>query len=142
MLKLMGNKIFTVFAQKFVYLYQYYFSYFSTKTYDVGTQKNCLNEMILLRAKTNDKIDGLKIIYNFSLNNFIYLNLRISKILLNPCLLVSSADDLCKQFRPRAGPTECRAWSGSKQFDTLMVILKEFFEKNEFERKPADDKKQ
>ena len=109
MLKLMGNKIFTVFAQKFVYLYQYYFSYSSTKTYDVGTQKNCLNEMILLRAKTNDKIDGLKIIYNFSLNNFIYLNLRISKILLNPCLLVSSADDLCKQFRPRAGPTECRA---------------------------------
>ena len=88
MLKLMGNKIFTVFAQKFVYLYQYYFSYSSTKTYDVGTQKNCLNEMILLRAKTNDKIDGLKIIYNFSLNNFIYLNLRISKILLNPCLLV------------------------------------------------------
>ena len=33
-------------------------------------------------------------------------------------LLVSSADNLCKQFGPR---------SGSKLFDTLIVFLKEFF---------------
>ena len=30
-------------------VYQNYFSYFSTKTYVVGTQKNCLNETVLLR---------------------------------------------------------------------------------------------
>ena len=34
------------------------------------------------------------------------------------------------------------AWSGSKQFDTLMVILKEFFKKMNSKEKPADDKKQ
>ena len=33
--------------------------------------------------------------------------------------LLSSADNLCKQFGPRSGP---------KTFDTLIVILKEFFE--------------
>ena len=29
-----------------------------------------------------------------------------------------SADNLCKQFGIRSGPTKCRAWSRSKQFDT------------------------
>ena len=41
--------------------------------------------------------------------------------------LVLSADNFCKQFGPRSGPTKCRAWSVSKLFDTLMVFLKEFF---------------
>ena len=45
-----------------------------------------------------------------------------------------SADNLCKQFRPRSGQTECRAWSGSKLFDTLMVFQKEFFKKVDFEK--------
>ena len=49
-------------------------------------------------------------------------------------LLVSSADNLCKQFRPRSGPTKCRAWSGSKLFETLMEHLKEFFKKVDFEK--------
>ena len=53
-------------------------------------------------------------------------------------LIVSSADNICKQFVPRSGPTNCRACSGSKLFDTLM---KEFFEKVDFEKKSADDKK-
>ena len=55
-------------------------------------------------------------------------------------LLVLSADNLCKQFEPRSGPTKCRARSGSKLFDTLIVFLKEFFEKNHFEKKSVDDK--
>ena len=42
-------------------------------------------------------------------------------------LLVSSADNLCKQFGPRSGLTTCRAWYGSKLFDTLMIFLQEFF---------------
>ena len=29
-------------------VYQIFFSYFWTKTYVVGTQKNCLNEKVLL----------------------------------------------------------------------------------------------
>ena len=45
------------------------------------------------------------------------------------------ADNLCIwQFEPRSGPTQCRSWSGSKQFDTLTVFLKEFFEKDNFEK--------
>ena len=36
---------------------------------------------------------------------------------------------ICKQFGPRSGLTKCRAWSGSKLFDTLTVFLKEFFQK-------------
>ena len=54
---------------------------------------------------------------------------------------MSSADNLCKQFEPRSGPTKCRAWSGTKLFDTLMVFLKEYFWKSWFWKKSADDKK-
>ena len=50
------------------------------------------------------------------------------------CLLMSSADNICKQFGPRSGATKCWAWSGSKLFDTLMLFLKEFFEKIDFEK--------
>ena len=35
-----------------------------------------------------------------------------------------SVDNLSKQFGPRSGPTFCRAWSGSKLFDTLMLLKK------------------
>ena len=45
-----------------------------------------------------------------------------------------SADNLCKQFGPRSGPTKCRACSGLKLFYTRMVFLKEFFEKVDFEK--------
>ena len=45
----------------------------------------------------------------------------------------SYADNLCKQFGPRSGQTKCLAWSESKLFDTLMVFLKELFEKVGFE---------
>ena len=34
------------------------------------------------------------------------------------CLLVSSADNICKQFEYRSGPTKCWAWSESKVFET------------------------
>ena len=39
-------------------------------------------------------------------------------------LLLSSTDNICKQFRPRTGPTfstKCQACSGSKLFDILKV---------------------
>ena len=51
-------------------------------------------------------------------------------------LIVLSADTVCKQLGTRSGPTFCRAWSGSKLFDTLMVFPNEFFEKkkNDFEK--------
>ena len=47
-------------------------------------------------------------------------------------LLLSSADNFCKQFGPR---------SGSKLFDTPMVFLKEFFKKVDFEKKHQTTKK-
>ena len=40
-----------------------------------------------------------------------------------------SADNLCKQFVPRLGPTE------SKPFDTLHMFLKECFERVNFQEK-------
>ena len=44
------------------------------------------------------------------------------------CQPVPSADNLCKQFGPRSGPTKCRARSGSKLFDFMLLFLKEFLE--------------
>ena len=61
--------------------------------------------------------------------------------LLTLCLPVTSADNLGKQFGPRSGPTSRRAWSGSKLFDILMVFLKEFFQKNNFEKNQQTTKK-
>ena len=55
-------------------------------------------------------------------------------------LLVLSADNLGKQFGPRSGPTKRRVWSGFKLFDTLKILLKEFFQKVDW-KKSADDKK-
>ena len=46
---------------------------------------------------------------------------------------LSSADNLCKQFGPRSGPTECQSSSGSRLFD-LIVFLKEWFENVNLER--------
>ena len=56
---------------------------------------------------------------------------------------MSSADNLFKQSGPRPGQTghwACHL-AISKQFDTLIVFLKAFFEKFDFEKKSADDKK-
>ena len=52
--------------------------------------------------------------------------------LLKTLLLTCSctAENLSKQLWPRQGPTKRRAWSGSELFDTLMVFLKDVFEKN------------
>ena len=57
------------------------------------------------------------------------------------CLLVLSADNLCKQLGPRSGLTKHHTWSGSKLFDTLMVFPKEFFEKVDFEKNRQTTKK-
>ena len=43
---------------------------------------------------------------------------------------MSSADNVCKQFGPRSGQTKCQTISGSKLFDTLMVILNFILKKN------------
>ena len=60
---------------------------------------------------------------------------------LNLCLLVSSADNLCKQFGPRSGLTKRRAWSGSNLFDTQMVFLNEFFKNKWFWKNQQTTKK-
>ena len=44
-----------------------YFSYFSTKTYIVGTQINYLNEAVLLSTPKNVRNDGQENIHSFSL---------------------------------------------------------------------------
>ena len=45
---------------------------------------------------------------------------------------MSSADNLCKQFGPKSGP---------ELFDTMKLLLKEFFEKKIILKKSADDNK-
>ena len=56
-------------------------------------------------------------------------------------LLVTSADNFCKQFGPRSGLLERQTWSGSNLFDTQMVFLKEFLEKVDFEKNQQTTKK-
>ena len=46
---------------------------FLNQTYVVGTQKNHLNETVLLSTQTYVKSDGQENIYNFTLKKFIYL---------------------------------------------------------------------
>ena len=58
----------------------------------------------------------------------------VTNLFLTLLSAVSSADNLCKQFGPRSGPTKRRARSGSKLSEPLMVFLKEFFEKVNFEK--------
>ena len=53
------------------------FSFLSTKTYGVATQKNRLNETVPLAPKTYVKTDGKGNFYNFTLEKFVYLNLCI-----------------------------------------------------------------
>ena len=49
-------------------------NFFSTKTYAVSTQKNCLNETVLFSTQNMyDKIYGYKNIYIFMLIYFLYL---------------------------------------------------------------------
>ena len=43
---------------------------------------------------------------------------------------LSSADNLCKYFGTRWGPTKYLSWSGLKLFDTLIVFMKEIFGKS------------
>ena len=55
----------------------------------------------------------------------------------NPVLAIGNllfADNICKQFRSRSGLTFCLSLSGSKLFSTLIVFLKEHFEKVNFEK--------
>ena len=51
-----------------------------------------------------------------------------------------SAENFCKHFGPRSGPTECRAWSGSKPLDTMIEFKNEVFKKVDFEKKSVGDK--
>ena len=55
-------------------------------------------------------------------------------------LLVSSADNFCKPLGPRPGPTKCWACSGFNLY-TQMLFLKEFYEKNDFDKKKKQTKK-
>ena len=67
---------------------------------------------------------------------FYIIETRYSQLLrthISLYLLVSSAENLCKQFGPRSGPTRRWAWSVFKLHGTLMVFLKEAFVKVNFE---------
>ena len=75
------------------------------------------------------------------MTKFVHLDQCSFDLCLTLRLLVSSADNFCKQFRSRSGLTKCQAWSGSKLFDTLIKYLKEFFQKIDFEKNQQTTKK-
>ena len=60
------------------------------------------------------------------------LNIKKNVFWIFTCLL--SADNLCKQIGPRSGLTKCGTSSGYELFCTLVVFLKDFFEKVNFEK--------
>ena len=55
--------------------YQTLIFLFINQTYVVGTQKNSLNETVLLSTKTCARTDGYENINNFTQNFVVYLNL-------------------------------------------------------------------
>ena len=68
------------------------FSYFSTKIYVVGTQKNRLNETVLFSTQTYVKMDGLENIYNCTLNDFVHLYLPI--LLVSFITMIACEDEM------------------------------------------------
>ena len=76
----------------------------------------------------------LKRLFTGRINKGIKVFIQYKKTIAVHYLLVASAANICKEFGPRSGLTKCRAWSRSKLFDTLIVFLKEFFEKVNFEK--------
>ena len=57
-------------------MYNRFFSYFSTKTYVVGTQKNCLNEAVLEHPKHMLKNMGKKI-FTVLVTLFVFVKLNL-----------------------------------------------------------------
>ena len=55
--------------------------------------------------------------------------------------LLTSNDNLCKQFGSRSGPTKRQAWSGSKLFDTDGNPERFFFLKINLKKKSTEDNK-
>ena len=49
------------------------------------------------------------------------------------CILKLSADNFHIQFGPKSGPTKCCVWPETKLLDILIMFLKVFFEKVNFE---------
>ena len=70
--------------------------------------------------------------------SLVYCHILLDVIVFLDSLLamVSSADKFCKLLGPRSGPKNCRGLSGSKLFDTLMVVLI-FFKEKSMENFPA-----
>ena len=66
---------------------------------------------------------------------------RVCIEIINTFLACCILDTLSKQFGLRSGPTKHLAWLGSKLFDTLMVLLKDFFLNIYLEKKSAKDSK-
>ena len=61
-------------------------------------------------------------------NDITLTRIRYNNI--NSLPIWSSADNLCKQFGSRSGPTKRWSWSGSKVFDSLNGIPESFFFQN------------
>ena len=82
----------------------------------------------------------VQFLYRASIRNISKEYIKLYLCMLVATFVVCWYDNVCKQFRPRSGPTEYRSWSGSKSFDTLIEFLNEFSEKVDFKKISADNK--
>ena len=75
------------------------------------------------------------------LHLFLFYELRIcTHCCFNSLLLVSPADNICEQFGPKSGLTKHLTRSGSKLFDTLIIVLKNISKQVIVNKKTADGK--
>ena len=95
--------------------------------YAARLQKRLYNREIYFIEEVSKRIEKMLTMTKSISTNTLYLT-------------VLSADSLCKQFRPIYCLTTCCAWSGSKQFDILMVFLNKKL-KWILKKKSADDRK-
>ena len=103
--------------RSFVKIKSFWFCAITLSFTDIG--KSCASrEFFNVSNMTFNAFPKNKIIAKIS-------EFTVTRICLTLYLLVLSADKFCKQFGRR---------SGTKLFDSLMVFMKEFFEKVDFER--------
>ena len=102
-----------------------YFSYFSAKAYVVGTQKSSMR--VFWAPTAYFKIDGQEKIYNFTLKNFVYLNLWYKLTKFQECSSYSLWDILLTMYAWIKGNNStihcCKVMPSLLKYSTHQILL-------------------